>query len=256
MMRPYHRFADFVVVDKLEHRLLCQHAEYMDHLMEHPDDIYWRELSYNPSPDAVALLQANPDKICWKLLCSNQSPTAVAILKANPTKIDWWMLSSNPKAMALLRANPDSVCIDSLCSNTCADAMVLVRQSLRFLTDNGWGYLSANCCATDLLAEHFDKIDWMRLSGNSSPEAMRWLKEYPERISWPRLSGNVNPDAVDMLRANPDKIHWYYASFNPAMFVLDYAKMTRQMAPLRDELLRNRMHPSRVYQAEHHWLLL
>jgi hypothetical protein len=36
---------------------------------------------------------------------------------------------------------------------------------------------------------------------------------------------------------------------------IDYAKMRREMAPIRDELLHNRMHPSRLYHAEHDWLL-
>jgi hypothetical protein len=39
------------------------------------------------------------------------------------------------------------------------------------------------------------------------------------------------------------------------LFAHDFAAMRANMAPLRNELLRRCMHPSRLYQARHHWLL-
>jgi hypothetical protein len=40
------------------------------------------------------------------------------------------------------------------------------------------------------------------------------------------------------------------------LFAYDFAAMRANMRPLREELLYNRMHPDRLFQARHHWLIV
>jgi hypothetical protein len=95
--------------------------------------------------------------------------------------------------------------------------------------------------------------NWSLLSTN--PNAVSLLLAHPEKIHYRALCTNPSPQIIPLLRANLDKVHWEFLSSNPAIFALDCAKMREQMTPLREELLRHRMHPSRLYQAEHDWLL-
>ena len=56
------------------------------------------------------------------------------------------------------------------------------------------------------------KIDWIEISGNESPEAIRLLEEYPENRNWYRMSANSL--ATDLLKENPDKINYTLMSMN------------------------------------------
>ena len=49
-------------------------------------------------------------------------------------------------------------------------------------------------------------IDWIEISSNESPEAIRLLQEFPENRCWPRLSGNSL--AVDWLKEDPERINY------------------------------------------------
>jgi hypothetical protein len=55
-------------------------------------------------------------------------------------------------------------------------------------------------------------IDWIEISGNESPEAMRLLESYPDNRNWYRLS--ANSFATDLLKENPDKINYTLMSNN------------------------------------------
>jgi hypothetical protein len=55
-------------------------------------------------------------------------------------------------------------------------------------------------------------IDWIEISGNETPEAMRLLEAYPENRNWYRLSANSL--ATDLLKNNPDKINYTLMSNN------------------------------------------
>ena len=63
---------------------------------ENKQYISWDQLSFNPHPRALALLEENPDKINWANLSHNTNPRALALLEENPDKINWANLSSNP----------------------------------------------------------------------------------------------------------------------------------------------------------------
>ncbi len=82
-----------------------------------------------------------------------------------------------------------------------------------------WTELSENPAAVGLLKSRQDKIDWKRLSGNTSPAAIELLKEHGDNIDWRVLSGN--PAAIDSLKAKRDEIDWCMLSMNPAIFEVD-----------------------------------
>jgi len=93
--------------------------------------IVWSQLSKNPDPQAVHLLESNidkihwpnlsgnknaigillkyPHKIDWRIFSSNTNPIAIKMLEENPDKIDWCNLTRNSSAIHLLEANPDKV---------------------------------------------------------------------------------------------------------------------------------------------------
>lgn len=123
------------------------------------DKINWSDMSRNPSPGAIKLLEQNVDKICWYALSSNPSPGAIKLLEANPDKIRWDALSynSNPDAIKLIETNPSHEEID-------------------------WGKLSSNPHAIKLLEANQDKIDWDELSLN--PKAWKLLDANPTKINW------------------------------------------------------------------------
>ena len=58
----------------------------------------------------------------------------------------------------------------------------------------------------------------MRLSKNSSEEAITLLKENQDKINWVELSYNPSFEAVKLLLDNPSKIDWYYLSQNIHIF--------------------------------------
>lgn len=99
-----------------------------------------------------------------------------------------------------------------------------------------WSGLSYNSRAGRLLLENQDKIDWVMLSSNTSPEAVSLLsqKENQKELDIPSLNTNIstvdlvinntyllrpyinsNPSAIDLIREGNICIDWYSISFNP-----------------------------------------
>lgn len=184
-------------------------------LEEHPDKIYWPNLSGNPS--AMKLLKEYQDEIYWTFLSENPNPIVIKFLKANPDEIEWRKLSSNTNSevIEIFRKNPDKI----------YDRIVSGNQSLwaiQFLKEYPnkiyWWGLSENPAAIDLLKENPDKIEWNPFSENSHPEAIKLLEENPDKIHWGHLSRN--PAAINLLKQNQDKINWEYVSANPGAIKL------------------------------------
>jgi hypothetical protein len=258
MMRPCHRFVPFVEANKewLSPRMLCSHAEYP--LTAEIADHVPPQLSRNPSPEARAILEANPDKIDWKELSTNPSHWALAMMRANPNKVFGYRLAHNRNEEALQLFDEHSRLRDMgfLWGNPTETAMRMMLADPDRIIE--WDMLSMNSHpeALRMLLANPEKIDWCHLGFNVHPEAVALLATKPEEIEWSVLSQNSCPDAMAMVEANVNKVSWLWLSLNPAIFELDHAQMRANMRPMREELLRNRMHPSRMRQAERDWLLL
>jgi hypothetical protein len=287
-MQPRHKFASFVDESKLDTVALWQHAEYLDcpgvdvltkagtsqcyefwgwlcanpapkalHVLRaYSERINQYMLARNTSSEAGPLLEVNAAKIYWEL-SKNAAPHAVQLLELFPHHIDWWGLSSNsaPKAVKWLLENPTKIELVPLSWNTSPDTIKWLRAHPDKIY---WPGLSSNSSpdAIALLMENTEHIRWTHLCRNSAPEAVALLAANPDNIVWDELSANTSPHAIDLLLTQPRSICWFTMSRNPRIFALDHAKMSEQMRPLREELLRHCMHPSRLHQAEHHWLLV
>ena len=94
----------------------------------------------------------------------------------------------------------------------------------------------------DLLEKNIDKIDWYSLSSNSN--AIHILEKYPNEIIWNELCRNTS--AMNLLKNNQDKINWFILSTNPSIFEIDYSFFEKKTDIFREELIKNRMHPSRI----------
>jgi hypothetical protein len=103
------------------------------------------------------------------------------------TTQQWYYICKNPECIDLIIENPKNY-------------------------EYHWKCISSNCKAVPFLRQHFDKIDWDRLSANSSTEAVELLLQYPQNINW--ISFSTNPFAADYLRIHPEKIDFWGLSWN------------------------------------------
>ena len=62
------------------------------------------------------------------------------------------------------------------------------------------------------------------------------------------LCYNTNPKVLEILKFNKDKISWYTFSANPIIFKLDYDNMSKKIENLKEEIIKEVMHPRRVFK--------
>jgi hypothetical protein len=207
MMRPCHKFVDFVLENNTTVRvgweLLSAHEEVIDALIAHPEFIDWNTIWSNPAPKAVALFERNWSKLNAAYLSANPNDDALRLLLTRePDRIDWYELSRNPCHTALrhLRANPQHILWGALSSNVGANAGALLRSNL-------------SC------------LDWGVLSRNGSPAAMALLKEYPENIHWRNLSCyNPSEEAMELLHQHhTERFSLDWVSANRSVYAQRYA---------------------------------
>lgn len=75
------------------------------------------------------------------------------------------------------------------------------------VTKLNWSDLSKNENAKNLLEQNPDKINWEKLSENTSPFATHLLEKHPEKINWYVLSRNPSTHAIHMLRQEINRIN-------------------------------------------------
>jgi hypothetical protein len=255
MMRPCHKYVEFVEANKhlLQPDMLYVHWQHVAVNSLSLDTKNWGWISANPHPDAMRLLRANKDKINWNQLSHNPSPEAIGWLRANPDQISWWNLSQNSSeaAVELLADFPDNIQMQVFFLNTAPSSAAL------FGNKNDDGFMaSVHAPYAKGLERMHALYSWYVASASSAPHAIAAMQANPGRAYWPNLSANRNPDAFALLITQPDWIRWEMLSRNPVIYELDYAAMRRQMAPLREELLRNRMHPRHVHKLRTDWQLM
>jgi len=232
------------------------------------NDIDWTQLSSNPYAidlleASIKEGGADPtnNRVDWYLLSGNREAIHILSKPQYRKYIDWAVLSSNSSAIDLLadkweeekqikatnitqyhrmRDEGNIVAWNILSGNP--SAIDLLRKKIREerkmtqedynnLEDSekiAWSNLSANPEAIALLEKNPDKIYWIHLSSNSSPKAVKLLKERVEyenglttnaynlltnKIRWLFLSANSN--AIKILEANQSKIVWGALSNNP-----------------------------------------
>lgn len=124
----------------------------MQIIRNHPQNIVWSALSSNPSKVALDLMKENMNKINWGELCFNPSKEALELLEANPNKINWINLSQNPAAIDILKRNEDMLCQHNFQLNPHAVDMFLdIYNSTHIIP----------------------RINYITISKNKSPNAMK-----------------------------------------------------------------------------------
>ena len=103
-------------------------------------------------------MQDNLDKVDWSVLSKN--PNAINILENNKDKICWYNIAKNPNAIHLIK---DRVEYEKQLNT---DEMEYYLTTGRRLLS--WSLLSENPNAIKILENNQDKINWYRLSSNSS----------------------------------------------------------------------------------------
>ena len=161
--------------------------------------INWSELSSNPN--SISLLEDRPERTNWRNLSHN--PSAIYLLERNRDKIDWNELSSNTSAIDLItkEIRPQTCCYycwkttyfkgDKSVSvpkvNVYPKVTHLIKPNMKAI---GWGALSSNTNAIEILKLNPEKINWASLS--SKTNAIEILERNPEKINWACLSSNQN----------------------------------------------------------------
>jgi len=165
-------------------------------------------LCYNHSPAAISILEKNVDRINWYILSSN--PAAMGLLLKYKQFIVFSRLSLNPapEARVLLKQNHQKIDWEALCKNPSPAAFELLLQHKEKLNWSSYvvrDRLSANPAAIDYLLEHEHFIS-SAIAYNTSPKAIKWLRNHPGRINWLLLSSN--PAAMPLIMKEPHKINW------------------------------------------------
>jgi hypothetical protein len=181
---------------------------------KNPKNVPWDDIAYNPG--ALDLLEKNPHKIFWLNLTANPNPRAIQLIEENwdnidkKYNIDWDDLSANPNAIPLLEKNPEKINWEKLCTNP--NAIHLLEKNLDKID---WFELSTNPNAIYLLEQNQKKIDWGFLSMNKN--AVYLFEKNMDRINWYYLVQNTG--AMDFLEKHKEKIiDWDALSTNPAIF--------------------------------------
>lgn len=203
------------------------------------DCVNWKQLSLNPAPEAITLLNENHDKINWSNLSANSGARSLLLEELNrdttkySSRIDWNNLCLNPCMMDILENavenEPEKINWNTLSFNSAPEAITL-------------------------LIKNPEKINWKILSQNSGARSL--LMKFSKRIDWSRLC--KNPSTIDLLetefKKNPDIIHchWSNLSSNPAIF-MDWNEIEKRpflvemlKRPLKTEIIEQALHPRRI----------
>jgi hypothetical protein len=200
-------------------------------LEKNEDKISWIQLSKNPHPRAIELLEKHIqsraqtgflDEVEWNWVSAN--PSALPLLEKYPHEIKWGFASSNLGILPLLEKNPDKIHWETLCMMICPALLPFLEKYLYKLCHHCWYFLSSLPDAVPLLEKYPLLIDWGQLSRN--PGALHLLSQRPEKIDMHHLS------------ANPNATHW--------LFRLDYTQMHENLLPFREELNAFIFEPGRL----------
>jgi hypothetical protein len=227
----------------------------LDSYLDEINNEHWDLLSQNPS--AIDLIEKNIDKINYIELSKNPHPIAIQILENNIDLICWYYLSGNPGAIKLLKRFPEKIVWSVFSDNTSKNALPLFEANFEKLN---WEQLLLNPSAIPLLVKkvgQFERNDWHHILFNPSVDLFLEqidLDKYFGCINFHILSSNHNPRILDFIMKHYNKINEYEKIamtvgllLNPAFFQFDYQQMNiKRSKTIYIELISKAFHPSRV----------
>jgi len=147
-------------------------------------------------------------------------PKLLKYISLNPNAIDFLSLQNNKKYIKW----------DQLSKNTNSKALELLKAEIMVRPYNSkidWFALSQNPDAIEILDANRDKIEWPDFSGNTSPEAIKIIKENQAyivsrgyrrdtNIYWHTMSANTSAEAIEFISSleNYHNIFWDFLSTN------------------------------------------
>lgn len=202
----------------------------------------WYHVSKNPG--AIHLLSCNTDKIFWPWFFTYNSECMKLIHIPPPSEINWFGLCHNQSAdvFLYLQSYLDTLWLweresylPHLSGNCYAVSYIMGFDN--WVNHVDFTLFSANCNddAVAWLIENPDYIVWSAFSSNTNSKAVEWLYvEHFDKINWIALSGN--PSAIGILENWKHMICWETLSSNPAIFELDYFWLYTRRIILHTEL--------------------
>lgn len=193
--------------EKIEEEKSMNKEEY--NKLSNDKKVNWLKLSMNP--EAIDILKKYPKDIVWCSLCDNKNPQVVDMIlerieyeKQLPPYPD----DSDDEDNEDDEDNKDKnglyrIWFDRLCYCEHPQIIDLLRERIE-LEKNSEYYMTLN---------DNEKIDWIQLSSNSHPKAIKLLSENKDKIDWLTLS--ENPGAIELLIENHYNISWRDISCNP-----------------------------------------
>ncbi len=163
------------------------------------------------NPNGVFMIEKNLDKINNKGLCQN--PNIIHILEENPHLIDLGYLTKNKNAIHLLKNNLNNLNLLKLCNNSNPEAIKIIENNVKILSNGEWYDLCNNISAIDLLEANLDKINWYSLAFNKN--GIRLFESYPDKLEWIWYPQNDNDsEHLEILTENNHSSVWKILSLN------------------------------------------
>jgi len=244
-----------------------------------PSRIEWYELSENPHPQAIAMLEQHPNKIKWFNLSKN--PSAIHILEKNlqntcrtnillnpsakclgekyKERLDYWKYLCEYANYHQIRSIEDHISevdevvdlVKSVNTQRANSTPVYVYVPMYVPTSHvNWNTLSMNPYAIHILEKNMDKIDWLHVSINPSSRALHLLEQHPENIRWKHLCSNKNKLARHLLETYPENICWKQLSLNESSWAIEF--LERHPDKIEWSFLSKNSHPHAIALLEKH----
>jgi hypothetical protein len=277
--RPQDITSNVIISDVISWAALSSNPAAFHILEKNMDKINWSELSSNTCPEAIQLLENNIDKIDWNKLMSNHA--AIDLMEKHSDKITPENLGRLFAGSASNKIAPPVV--NPSMSNELQRIMRVVMNALpsNDSDQNDTAMTIMNICFNvadysdeyirDYIAKHVEDLDhmskivfWAVMLGNSKniniikqylDEEDEKNNEYGNDEIWLAMTDHIretwsgacgNQHMIDLLEQNQDRVDWTTLSRNPAIFTYDYEKMKENCLRFKEELMKERFHPSNL----------
>jgi len=212
----------------------------------------WNQLSINSS--AGFILKKNKKYINYDCLCINNCNEAIDLILENNYKINYSLLSrnENDRAVDLLFYKQDKINWREFSANSNDRVINFLYQNPNKIH---WRDFSQNMNpkAIKLMKENKDKLYWDYLATNPNDEILDFYLDYHnydfKRVNEFYLCNNTNSIAINFIKPYKNKLNkysWTNLISNPSIFTLDYDKISENFSNLKEEIIKEVMHPRRI----------
>jgi hypothetical protein len=250
VMYPIYSLSPDIPERKINKSSLVTHPLAVHYLLHHPDRfatkhhshlrkwwIPWDQWNLNPNEEAVEHIIQHPVRIHFKNLCLNSHPRAVEIVLSlvNTYRDGWMYLAMNPhdsivteilRIFHTMKWESDTIewwktwfRVTYNENERIATYFLEHPEHVEIFRDQLWIHPSERL--TSYLLDHYP-INWVLFSQNKSNVAARYMIQHADHVIWGYVCKNPNEILVTYLLEHTEQINWYYLSENPNPRVLDF----------------------------------